>query len=66
MRISPVYASAESKTGTGLTISKARERGLSLQPAMSQEAVQNLLGVPDETAVTTYDSSTLHPWRRLE
>jgi hypothetical protein len=53
-------------TRDGLLLSDAQDKALKLQPGMTQDQVQALLGRPDETAARTYGSQTPRPWNGIE
>jgi len=55
----------EPQNRSGLRLSEAREKSVKLQPGMSQDAVRELLGAPDETSAGTYGQNTGHPWQVL-
>jgi hypothetical protein len=57
----------EPQNRSGLRLSEAREKSVKIQPGMSQDAVRELLGSPDETSAGTYgqNQNTGHPWQVL-
>ena len=48
------------------TLAEIQTSALQLEPGMSRDRVQTMLGTPDETASRTYGAATGRPWLGLE
>jgi hypothetical protein len=55
-------ADSEVKNRSGVTLGKAENAVLKLNPRMKREEVESLLGPPDETAIYTYGADVGKAW----
>jgi outer membrane protein assembly factor BamE (lipoprotein component of BamABCDE complex) len=55
----------DSQTRNGLTLRDAQDKGVKLQPGLTQDELLLFFGKPDETSAGTYGTNTPKPWNGI-